>query len=449
VLPFSGLAFVELMSHRYLCKRCAPRHTRVVRLPQVRSASLSTRISTTSLFALALLMPLYVQGATAHLQSSPSSLHFGIVSIGQKQTQLVALTNTGQRSITISAVSISASEFRVSGVKLPLNLGAGKAVDLRVTFFPTVTGWLGGTITVASNASNPNLQIQVQGNGVTSDPLTAAPARLWFGKVPVGQSSSLSVVLTNVRSSSETLISLSTSGSGFSVSGPTFPLVLKAGQTATLTITFTPKAAGLAGGGVLVHGPNLNVPFTGTGITVGQLAISPATLNFGNVYIGSSGTQTSILSAVGGSVTVSSATSNNPQYVVSGATFPMTIKAGQSADLSLVFSPTLTGTDSATLTISSNASDAQVIESLTGAGMSTPYTVNLTWDASTSPVVGYNVYRGAKAGLYSKINSSLNPTTTYSDATVASGKTYYYAATAVDSSGQESAYSTPVKVVVP
>ena len=44
---------------------------------------------------------------------------------------------------------------------------------------------------------------------------------------------------------------------------------------------------------------------------------------------------------------------------------------------------------------------------------------------------------------------SMNPDTDYSDATVASGATYYYATTAVNSSGQESVYSNKVKAVVP
>jgi len=37
----------------------------------------------------------------------------------------------------------------------------------------------------------------------------------------------------------------------------------------------------------------------------------------------------------------------------------------------------------------------------------------------------------------------------YSDSTVQAGQTYYYATTAVDSSGSESGYSNKVQVVVP
>jgi fibronectin type 3 domain-containing protein len=64
-------------------------------------------------------------------------------------------------------------------------------------------------------------------------------------------------------------------------------------------------------------------------------------------------------------------------------------------------------------------------------------------------VVGYNVYRGTTVGVYSKINSALDPSTAYTDNTVVAGTTYYYAATAVNSSGEESSYSSPIQVVIP
>jgi fibronectin type 3 domain-containing protein len=75
----------------------------------------------------------------------------------------------------------------------------------------------------------------------------------------------------------------------------------------------------------------------------------------------------------------------------------------------------------------------------------------LSWNASTSTsITGYNVYRGAlSGGPYSKINFALATSMSYSDSTVQSGQTYYYATTAVDTAGVESSYSNEVQVVVP
>ena len=72
------------------------------------------------------------------------------------------------------------------------------------------------------------------------------------------------------------------------------------------------------------------------------------------------------------------------------------------------------------------------------------------WNAS-SDVDGYNVYRSSTSnGSYSKINSTLDANTAYTDTSVVSGNTYFYAATSVNSSGEESSLSTPpVEAVVP
>ncbi|MGB9071575.1 MAG: hypothetical protein WCC22_02815, partial [Terriglobales bacterium] len=74
-----------------------------------------------------------------------------------------------------------------------------------------------------------------------------------------------------------------------------------------------------------------------------------------------------------------------------------------------------------------------------------------SWNASDSQgVVGYNVYRGGvSGGPYSKINTSLDAGTNYTDNQVVAGQTYYYVATAVDGNGDESTYSNEVPAVIP
>ena len=78
------------------------------------------------------------------------------------------------------------------------------------------------------------------------------------------------------------------------------------------------------------------------------------------------------------------------------------------------------------------------------------HVVDLSWKASTSgDIAGYNVYRSPDGATWGKINVSLIASTLYADSTVANGSTYYYAATAVNISGQESSKTTPVKVTIP
>jgi Putative Ig domain len=79
------------------------------------------------------------------------------------------------------------------------------------------------------------------------------------------------------------------------------------------------------------------------------------------------------------------------------------------------------------------------------------YSVLLNWAASPSlSVIGYNVYRSTVSGsAFAKINSSPIEGLSYTDATVAAGQTYYYVATAINLSGDESTYSEQIQMNIP
>jgi putative Ig domain-containing protein len=78
------------------------------------------------------------------------------------------------------------------------------------------------------------------------------------------------------------------------------------------------------------------------------------------------------------------------------------------------------------------------------------HVVDLSWKASRSQdVAGYNVYRSPDAATWKRINAGLIASTLYSDSTVANGTTYYYAASAVDTSGNESSKTAAIRVSVP
>jgi hypothetical protein len=84
---------------------------------------------------------------------------------------------------------------------------------------------------------------------------------------------------------------------------------------------------------------------------------------------------------------------------------------------------------------------------LTSTGL---HSVILNWAASTSSnVAGYKVYRSTTSGGPYTLLTTLGNVTTISDNTVLSGQTYYYVMTAVDSSNNESSYSTQSQAIIP
>lgn len=93
----------------------------------------------------------------------------------------------------------------------------------------------------------------------------------------------------------------------------------------------------------------------------------------------------------------------------------------------------------------------RVIEAALGKGCVTGHSVVLTWTASTSPGVTYNLYRGTATGGESTLPLNATPISalTYTDSTVQLGQSYYYAVKAVGSGGSLSVASNESKAVVP
>jgi|HubBroStandDraft_6_1064221.scaffolds.fasta_scaffold03683_3 hypothetical protein len=390
-----------------------------------------------------------LRAAAPEMSFSAPRLRFAGVVVGQTETLVVVATNHGQSRVTVSGVRSTDSRFKVSTLDLPQILAPGESLPVSVTFAPTAKGGAGGSIILFSNASNRAIYLALAGAGVSSEAVTVSPQNLSFSSVAVGASSTSAVVLTNTGRRRVILSGLQTEGAGFSVGGATFPFILAEGQALKLDVTFKPKAVGPVGGSSFVAGPNLNIAFTGIGVSKPELAITPATLNFGEVAVGTTEKRSVELSAIGGSVTISSVSSSSSQFAVLDTPFPLTIPAGNGVSLNIAFTPQSSGTPSATLSFTSNAADSLARSALT-ATATLPF-VSLSWIGSSSPdVMGYNIYRKASlAGSYAKINSKVDPNTTYTDATVVHGTTYYYATTAVNSKGKESDYSNRVEVVVP
>ena len=395
--------------------------------------------------------------ALGQLGSNPASISFGNVQTGTSQSLNATLTNSGGTSLTILTATASGAGFSVSGLAPSLTLGAGQSTSFTILFSPTARGAASGSVNITSNGANPILSIPLSGTGATPGALTASPTNLAFSGTQVGNSTNLSETLTNTGGSTVAISQVNLTGASFSTSGlSNFPINLTSGQSVTFNVTFTPTSAGTASGSLSVASNAANSPgiaLSGTGTASGTLAVSPTSLSFGNVTVGSNAALTGSLTASGASVTISSASSNNGEFVLSGISLPATLTAGQSANFTVTFTPGASGAASASLSLTSNASNSAAVQSalqMTGTG-TTPiqHTVDLNWIASTS-AVGYNIYRGTTpAGPYTMINTSLNSTTAYADNTVASGQTYYYVTTAVNASSVESGYSNQAQAVVP
>ena len=390
------------------------------------------------------------------LSVSTSSLNFGDTLVGSSASQAIALTNTGTASVNLSQVTITGAGFSVSGFAGAVTLAAGQSFSLTVGFAPATAGSATGSISFVGSATNSPTTISVTGNGVQPR-ISVIPASVSFGNVTVGVTNTQTVTISNPGTANLSVTQASLTGTGFSYSGLALPLSVPPGGSSAFTVRFTPASASSLSGNLTLVNNTLNSPFVvplaGTGVSpIAQLAASPASLSFGSVTTGMNGTQSVTLANTGNSsVSVSQISISNAGFSAAGFALPLTLAAGQSTSFSVTFAPTTTSSFSGSVTVTSNATNSPLAISLSGSGAApVNHSVTLNWTPSSSSFAGFNVYRGAlSGGPYTKVNTALISATSFIDTNVASGQTYYYAATEVDTTGAESVYSTEVIATVP
>jgi hypothetical protein len=223
-------------------------------------------------------------------------------------------------------------------------------------------------------------------------------------------------------------------------------------------VQYAPQGAGNASGAVSIvsNAPNspTTIALSGAGVAATYtINVNPTSLSFGSVTDGSSATQGFTVTNTGNSnVAISGMSLTGNGYSILSGAGAVTLSPNQSTSVSVQFAPTTAGSASGGVSIVSNTTGSAASVSLSGTGIapSVQHAVGLNWGASSSSVSGYNVYRSTvSGGSYAKVNPALVAGVSFSDSSVQSGQTYYYVATAVDGSGNESVHSNEVAAVVP
>jgi len=192
-----------------------------------------------------------------------------------------------------------------------------------------------------------------------------------------------------------------------------------------------------------------------TSVTAAAISMSTSSVSFGQVAVGSTVTRSVILSNPGGSnvfnVIVSNVSISGAGFNASGVSTGQILTPGQTATLTVTFTPVTAVGVTGSVTVTSDATNSPGIISLLGSGVQgTSHSVKLSWTPEAFPVASYNVYRSAiSGGPYMNLNSSAVPAASYTDFNVQTGQTYYYVATSVTSAGVESLRSTEVSAKVP
>jgi uncharacterized membrane protein len=267
-----------------------------------------------------------------------------------------------------------------------------------------------------------------------------------------------STITTAVSGGFNSSIALTATGmpSGTTAAFSTNPIPAPGSGSSTLTITVGSSTAPGTypitvtgnGGGIQ---QNTTVTLTVTAAANFTISASPASLTIVQGTQGTSRITTAISGGFNRSISLS-ATGQPSGTTVSFSTNPIPAPGSGTSTMTIVVGGS-TAPGTYTITVTGNGGGIQhtTTVGLTVTSQQGGSQVGLSWTASGSPgIAGYNAYRSTvSGGPYTKLNSSLIPTMTYTDGTVQSGSTYYYVTTAVDNQGMESTYSNEASTTVP
>jgi Abnormal spindle-like microcephaly-assoc'd, ASPM-SPD-2-Hydin/Right handed beta helix region len=199
----------------------------------------------------------------------------------------------------------------------------------------------------------------------------AAPSSVDFGSITVGSSSTQSLTVTNMGASNTTISGATVTGSGFSFKGLVLPFNLQPGQSASFSVSFLPSAPGSVQGSLSLASKQGSIPISlaGTGVQ-SSISITPGSVSFGNVALGVTSSQTITLGNPGNAtLDITQFTAPSGGFSMTGLSAPLTLAPGQTAKFAVSFTPSAPGSQTSSVTLSSNAPTSPVRLSLSGAGI--------------------------------------------------------------------------------
>ena len=326
-----------------------------------------------------MLIQVGLANAAAAVGLNPASLAFGNQAVGTTSAvRTVILTNTGDTTLNITSITGS-GDFSVTNA-CGATLAVGGSCTISVTFSPTAAGNRTGQITVTTDAASSPDTVALSGTGTGGPAVGLNPASLAFGNQAVGTTSAVrTVILTNTGDTTLNITSITGSGD-FSVTNAC-GATLAVGGSCTISVTFSPTAAGNRTGQITVTTDAASSPDTvalsGTGTGGPAVGLNPASLAFGNQAVGTtSAVRTVILTNTGDTTLNITSITGSGDFSVTNAC-GATLAVGGSCTISVTFSPTAAGNRTGQITVTTDAA-------------SSPDTVALSGTGTGGPAVGLN-----------------------------------------------------------
>lgn len=267
--------------------------------------------------------------------------------------------------------SILRPKFRVIG-------GVGSSANLTLEFSRMEGIDVENLLPITIIASG-SVTVKAQGNGPD---IAVTPVSHDYGIVPLGTSAYQTFVVRNEGTGSLMVLSTALGGPNanqFSIVSGRAPFALPPGGSRNLVISFNPTQQGTKAASLLIlsNDPDeraFYVTLAGS-VSVPDIEVTPASLDFGNVTVGSSASRTLVVRNRGTApliLNLFGLDGHQLQFSYNSGTLAI-LAPGESGSIEVFFHPSTAGTKTATFVIHSNDPDEVSVQiPLSGAGVEPP-----------------------------------------------------------------------------
>ncbi len=308
---------------------------------------------------------------------TPTSLTFAAQTVGTTSAgKTVTVKNTGSVSTSLSIAP--SGDFAVAGsgtTPCGATLTANTNCTVSVTFSPTTTGTLTGTILVTDSATNSPQKVNLKGTGTGATAVvTVSPTSETFAAQTVNTTSAAKTVTVKNTGTASTPISIAPASGDFTQTNTCGTTLGPSPASCTISVTFTPGAVGTLSGSITITDNGSTSPqtvkLTGTGkAPTVVVTATPTSETFAKQSVGttSAAKTVTVKNAGTGSTSISFGTTGD--FAETDGTCTGTLgPSPASCTVKVTFTPTATGTRTGTLTITDAATDSPQTVKLTGTG---------------------------------------------------------------------------------
>jgi len=337
-------------------------------------------------------------GGNATVITNGGTIPFPATTVDTTSSATIIVFNRGTHTGAFNSATLTGADFSTIGVPLAGTLvEAGREIRFQVTYTPKTLDTSRGQLTVET--ADRRLQFALEGSGTgprfayeTGPGSALRPnGTVTLADAPVGDKSSVVVLVRNTGNADGRITTISASGAGFNLTEvPLLPLTVTQNQAFAFTVNFQPTVPGRALGRLRIGnddfdlaanalGSNLTYAFIANQLTTpvltgGSVIFTPvavgatSTLRFN---ITNTGTSPATISSIG-------LAAQSTIFTLAGLpNLPLTLAPEASAGFNIQFVPNALGASTATLRV-----DNQTF-TLSGTGNAPPPLPDIQFDGAT------------------------------------------------------------------